>query len=238
MQRTTPSMPSSAEVTMTGSSRSSGCSRKRSSSSKPFSPGMSMSISTRSKACCCARSSAARPSSTISTWWPSSSTWRASSRRLTRLSSASSTRAVPARRSRMAALPQRRGRLVVQGQQRVDLGHRAVAQRRQRRVLQHPRRLGQRQRAEGVAVGLQRMRMPTEGHRVTADGSGPQRRQRLRRILQEGVHQLHDKVGAGAGLQLGEHLLVNHARCHLTLPPSAPAPSAGPAPAHPRAPAC
>ncbi len=93
MQRATGATPPSALVTMTATSRSAASVARACSRPKPSSSGMARSSSSSSKGCRFSSSSACRPFSALLTLWPISSRERHSSRRLTLLSSATSTRA-------------------------------------------------------------------------------------------------------------------------------------------------
>ena len=135
--------------------------------------------------------------------WPCSSRLRVSSRRLTLLSSATSRRAGPWRRSAIAQLRQRGGGARVLRVERVErIG---LAPRVETAELELARQRAERERAEGVGVRLERMRGAAERARPRRR---PARARSSASIVGASSRKVStsslDEVGAGAGLQLGE----------------------------------
>src|SRR5687767_2864181 len=206
MQRTTLSRPSTDEVTTTGRSRSARSAASSSNTWKPFISGISMSSSSRSKGSRLNISMATRPFSASATEWPCCSRLRERSRRLTLLSSATSSRPLL---SRIAQLLQRGRRSGEVALQRIDCIRAADA-------AQLQRACGSRQRrgAEGQAVGFERVRSAAEGVNVSRVARLAQRCKHARRFLEEGVHQLGYELSACRLLQLAERGLVDHRFSH------------------------
>src|SRR5271169_3492885 len=200
MQRTTLAMPSRDEVTMTGRSCSSRSFTSCSSTWKPSISGISMSSNTRSKTSRRSSSNATRPFSAEATWWPWISRLRAKSRRLTLLSSTTSRRAA-SRRSRMAQGAQGFGDARIFLAQRVERLRAVRGYLGDAGEFQLPRHGAQRERAKGVAVGLERMGRAAEFVGVLRREPVAQGVQHRWRFLQKRVHQLEHELRAGHVLE-------------------------------------
>src|SRR5258708_33098753 len=196
MQRTTLVMPSSDEVTMTGSWRNWRSFTSCSSTWKPSISGISISSSTRSKPSRRSISSATRPFSADATLWPCSSRLRPSSSRLTLLSSTTSRRAGPLRRLRMTQGGQRRDHARIFLHQGVDRLGPALDHLRYARELQLAGHRTEGERTERVGVGLERMRGAAELVGVRGRERAAQLAQHRWRFLQERVHELQRELGA------------------------------------------
>src|SRR5690348_8729791 len=157
MQRTTLSSPSSDDVTITGTSRSERSARICSRTWKPSISGISMSSSTRSNASRRIVSSASLPFSAALTRWPMRSRLRVNSSRLTLLSSTTRSRAIPFPASGTRKLPERLRHAGVFELELVERCAVGLAYRRHAAELQVLRELAERQRAERVAVRLERV---------------------------------------------------------------------------------
>src|SRR5215472_5019270 len=214
MHRTTLSTPSSDEVTMTGRSRSCRSRVSCSSTWKPFISGISISSSSKSNGSRLSISSAMRPFAAAVTRCPINSMLRDSSRRLTLLSSTTSSRAPPWLASRTLELPQRFGHArVFAGELRE---RRAVRLARDRKAaeLQLFRHRPERKSAEGIAVRLERMRNPAEPLRVVRRERTVQLFEHPRRFDEECVDQIADEVGAGGFLEVREGGAIDDGFAH------------------------
>src|SRR6202158_3684472 len=193
MQRTTLAMPSSDDVTMTRRALIS-CS----STWKPSISGISISSSSRSKPSRRSISSATRPFSANATLWPCSSRLCASSNRFTLLSSTTSRRACPLRRSRRTSLMlqvgQRRGNARIFLGQCVERLAATLDRLRYAAELQLPRHGTQSERAKRVAVGLERMGSPAELVCILCRQRAAQLVQHSRRFLEKSIDELQHEV--------------------------------------------
>src|SRR5580765_1266885 len=185
-----------------------------------------MSSSSRSKGSARNSSSAMRPFSALVTRWPCSSRLRASSSRLTLLSSATSSRAPAC--SATGELLQRGGSARVVGCERVD--RRAVGD--QPAEFEGTRLRAELAGAERVAVRLERMRRAPKALGAAGGLRAAQLVEHPRRLFEKGRDELADELGARGRLQLAEHGRVDDGcRTHLNgprarWPGSAPAPAA------------
>src|SRR5688572_18514893 len=203
MQRTMFPTPSSKEVTITGMSRSFRSPTSCSSTWKPSISGISMSRSMRSKASRLSFSIASRPLVAESTRWPCCSRLRVRRSRLTLLSSTTRSRAAMPL-SAIAQRPQRPlDACVFLQEAREWIG--ARAERALEAVhLEAARHRAELERAEGVAVRLERMRGTAEAVGIARRGGSAQVREHVGRVLEERVHELLHEVGADRLLERAE----------------------------------
>src|SRR5580765_2594039 len=212
MQRTTFSTPSSDDVTMTGRSRSCRSLPSCSSTWKPSISGISMSSSKRSKPSRRNMSSATRPFSAEATLWPCNSRLRVSSSRFTLLSSTTSRRAAPLRRSRMTQFGQCRGDARIFLSQRVERLPTVLDHLRYAAELELARHRAESERAKGVAVGLERMGGTPELVGVFRRECAAQIAQHRRCFLEKRIHELERELGAGRFLERFESRAI-YGRC-------------------------
>src|SRR5262245_17772802 len=187
MQRTILSSPSTDEVTMTGTSRNCGSALSCSSTAKPSSSGISMSSSSRSNASLRNLSSARRPFSASAQRCPSSSTLRDNNKRLTLLSSTISRRELSS--AIEESLQFRSGAQVFRFQRRQS-GRVADCFCVLCFKLKLARQRSQFHRAEGVAVGLYRMRGAAEAFGVAVRACVAQLGQHAGALFDKRVHKL------------------------------------------------
>src|SRR5262249_3083464 len=137
-------------------------------------------------------SSATRPFSAASTRWPINSRLRASSSRLTLLSSTISSRDPlwPCPPSRMPHLRQRLRRARVFLLERVEDFIGAAAQQREAAELELARTRRKRRGAERIAVRLQRVRGAPERLGVPGVGGMPKLGKHLRRLVEKRLYEV------------------------------------------------
>src|SRR5579864_8968983 len=196
MQRTTLSMPSSDDVTITGTSRNARSPRICSSTWKPSISGISISSSARSNGSRRSVSSATRPFSTAATRWPSNSRLRDSSRRLTLLSSTTSSRAPPpSDDSRMLQFRERLRNARGFAFDHVERRAGGRTNRVQSTELEVARETGERCRAERAGVRFERVRGTAKELRIACGERRAQLLEHHRSFRKERVDELTDELG-------------------------------------------
>src|SRR5690349_24871073 len=162
--------------------------------------------------------SATRPFSPVETLWPISSRLRVSSSRFTLLSSTMRSRAPPWFASRTLELRQRLSHpRIFAGQSRERLAS-VVSGRTESAQLQLARHRGERRCAEGVAVGLQRMRCTAKTIRIVGVQRTAQLCEHAWRFGEKGVDELAHEVGAGGELQLFVDRAIDGSFSHVSGP--------------------
>src|SRR5215468_11086823 len=134
---------------------------------------------------------------------------RASSSRLTLLSSTTSSRALPWLPSRTLELHQRSRDARIFDLQRVERRAAGGAYRAQSPELEVLRHRGQRQRAKGVAVRLERVRGAAKALRVVGRERAAEIFHHHRGFNDKGIDEILDEVGARGRLEVFEDRAID-----------------------------